>query len=1170
MSPQPHQRAVQSGWSFLMRLWTAWCMALVLLGITAPAQAAITAGTIVFGNGHANGFTEDVSTNYNGLTFSGQWVYYSNADLVAGGFSGVGASGDAITSTSFDGNAIFKSASSADRFNVLSAKLLAYGANMNQFTFTGYRGGVPQTPVVIVTTVPMKSQFVTIDLSGLGNVDEVRVSNDSASEPYNFAIDDLAVEPAVPVISSLSPNSGPTAGGNSVTITGKAFSGVASSGGVAFGSNGATYTVNSDTQITATAPPGSGTVNVAVTSPQGTNANSGSNAYTYVPPPTVTAISPTTGPTAGGTTVIITGTDLTDATSVTFGATAAIFTVDSSTQITVTSPAGTGTVDVRVTTSGGTSSISASDQFTYVSPPVANAVSATVAYNSNNNSITLNITGGVPTSVSVASGASNGTAVASGLSITYTPTAGYSGADSFTYTATNAGGTSAPATASITVSPPAPVANSVSATVAYGSTNNPITLNITGGAATSVAVASAASHGTAVASGTSITYTPAAAYGGPDSFTYTATNGTGTSAPATVSITVNAPTISYAPSNPPNGTAGVAYSQSIASASGGTGPYTYTVVSGSPPAGITLNSNGTLTGTSSVVGTANFSVRATDSSSATAPATGPYSSSNQSLALTISAPTITMAPGTLPNATVGTAYSQTLTASGGASPYTYVVTAGALPAGLAVNLNSGALTGTATAAGSFNFTVTATDNGSFTGSQAYALQVNAPTLSLLPNTLPNPTAGVAYSQSVTAGGGTSPYTYALTAGALPSGLSLSAGGVISGSATATGTFNFSITATDSSTGTGAPFTAMHAYTLVVSAPTITVTPSTLPNGAVDAAYSQSLTAGGGLAPYGYAVTSGALPTGLMLGNTSGVLSGTPTATGTFNFTVTATDANSFTGSQAYSVTITPSANADLSALSLDSGTLSPTFSAGTTAYTASLANAITSVTVTPTVARTGATVTVNGIPVASGAASGPITLNLGSNLLTIVVTAPNGTTTKTYTVAATRLPLQSVTDGASGMTLSIANSGPTCTLTSTQFTPSAAVSPAPPTGYTYLYSAAGFTAMQCAPGSDLTVTLTFPNPVPAGAVLMKYNAALTPPWQPLTPVISGNQATYTISDGSTRDNDGAVNGEFVDPVLLALPLSATAVPTLGEWGMLLLTLLTGAVGWGQMRRRHLR
>lgn len=172
-------------------------------------------------------------------------------------------------------------------------------------------------------------------------------------------------------------------------------------------------------------------------------------------------------------------------------------------------------------------------------PPVASAVSATVAYGSSGNAITLILSGGTATSVAVASAPGNGTATVSGTSISYTPNAGYFGTDTFTYTATNAGGTSAPATVTITVIPQAPVAGSVSTIVAYGSSGNVITLNLGGGAAASVAIASAPANGTATASGTSISYTPNAGYSGSDTFTYTATNAGGTSAAATVTITVS-------------------------------------------------------------------------------------------------------------------------------------------------------------------------------------------------------------------------------------------------------------------------------------------------------------------------------------------------------------------------------------------------------------------------------------------------------------------------------------------------------------------------------------------------------------------------------------------------------------------------------------------------------
>ncbi|MBW8809340.1 MAG: IPT/TIG domain-containing protein, partial [Lysobacter sp.] len=145
----------------------------------------------------------------------------------------------------------------------------------------------------------------------------------------------------------------------------------------------------------------------------------------------------------------------------------------------------------------------------------------------------------------------------------------------------------------------APVANNVSATVSYGSANNPITLNISGGAPTSVAVATAATHGTATASGTSITYTPVAGYAGADSFTYTATNASGTSSPATISITVlppPAPTVtSISPTSGPTGggTTVVITGTGFAAA-----PATGAVKFGATNATYTINSNTQITATS--------------------------------------------------------------------------------------------------------------------------------------------------------------------------------------------------------------------------------------------------------------------------------------------------------------------------------------------------------------------------------------------------------------------------------------------------------------------------------------------------------------------------------------------------------------------------------------------
>src|SRR5262249_34105580 len=161
-------------------------------------------------------------------------------------------------------------------------------------------------------------------------------------------------------------------------------------------------------------------------------------------------------------------------------------------------------------------------------------------------------------------------------------------------TVTTTGGTSATTASDQFTFILAPLANPVSATVAANSSANPITLNITGGTPTSAAVASGATHGTATASGTSITYTPTAGYSGSDSFPSPATNASGTSAPATVTITVSRPTLvlSPAPGTLPGATEGSAYSQTITASTGGA-PYSFAITSGALPAGLTLSSAGT-------------------------------------------------------------------------------------------------------------------------------------------------------------------------------------------------------------------------------------------------------------------------------------------------------------------------------------------------------------------------------------------------------------------------------------------------------------------------------------------------------------------------------------------------------------------------------------------------
>lgn len=168
-----------------------------------------------------------------------------------------------------------------------------------------------------------------------------------------------------PTVASLTPATGPSAGGTQVTLTGTHLSAAST---VKFGHQYASgVSVLSDTQLTAISPPGSGTVDLTVTSPGGTSAVTGSARFSYAGAPAITGLSTQRGPASGGSSVILSGSDFTGATEVRFGAVQATgFTVDSATRITATAPAGSpGTVAVSVTTPEGTSPASATAQFSY-------------------------------------------------------------------------------------------------------------------------------------------------------------------------------------------------------------------------------------------------------------------------------------------------------------------------------------------------------------------------------------------------------------------------------------------------------------------------------------------------------------------------------------------------------------------------------------------------------------------------------------------------------------------------------------------------------------------------------------------------------------------------------------------------------------------------------------
>jgi len=345
------------------------------------------------------------------------------------------------------------------------------------------------------------------------------------------------------------------------------------------------------------------------------------------------------------------------------------------------------------------------------------------------------------------------------------------------------------------------------------------------------------------------------------------------SATVSVTLTVSSSTLTITSTSLPNGQVGVAYSASLA-AGGGTKPYSWSLTSGTLPAGLSLNAaTGAVSGTPTAgVSSAPLIFAVTDSSS-------PAQTASVSLTLTTTnTPALTITSTSLPSGQVGVAYSATLTATGGTTPYTWSLTGGALPAGLSLNTATGALSGTPTApisGASLTFKVSDASSPVQSATAPLTLTISPATLAIRTTSLPNGQVGVAYSGRLTATGGTTPYTWSLTTGALPAGLSLNtATGAIGGTPTAvvSGT-PLTFTVTDASSPVQ---TATVSVTLTTTPASLVVTTTSLPNGQVSVAYSATLTASGGTTPYVWSLTSGTLPAGLALNTATGAITGTPT------------------------------------------------------------------------------------------------------------------------------------------------------------------------------------------------------------------------------------------------------------------------------------------------------
>lgn len=374
------------------------------------------------------------------------------------------------------------------------------------------------------------------------------------------------------------------------------------------------------------------------------------------------------------------------------------------------------------------------------------------------------------------------------------------------------------------------------------------------------------------------------------------------------------------------------YSETL-KAAGGENPYQWKLAAGRLPNGLTLGTSGALLGTPIDTGTFPITVAVNDTGD-------PMQTVQRSFSLTVAAlNALQVATPALPQAKLSAPYSSILTASGGVAPYKWTAISGNLPSSLIVS-PSGTISGEITQPGSYRVVLEVRDSGNPTQTvlKSFNLAVagapaSAPVMSAVPESsyrfrivtsgLPPGQASALYSAPLGADGGTPPYRWSLFSNRLPPGLRLEPSGAVTGMPTAPGVYGFTLRATDSS---DTPISASQQYQLTIvggstaglpapgvsapnggngngAAPALRMVTTSLPDGHVNEAYSAAMTVAGGLQPYAWTLTSGAMPVGLTMQSSKGQIRGAPAALGTFSFVIEVSDSSGQTVSEAYSIVI---------------------------------------------------------------------------------------------------------------------------------------------------------------------------------------------------------------------------------------------------------------------------
>ena len=502
------------------------------------------------------------------------------------------------------------------------------------------------------------------------------------------------------------------------------------------------------------------------------------------------------------------------------------------------------------------------------------------------------------------------------------------------------------------------------------------TVGSSGGSGTYVWSATALPAGLSFSPDGVLSGNPAATFSGP--VTVTATDpATGISASANLALSITAaPLVISGGTNLGDVALGSAVTASF-SASGGVPPYSWSLT-GAP--GLALVSGGNISGATSQAGNFTPTLTVTDSV---------RTSSSTTLRLAVLGIT-----GAFPDGTTTASYNAGVSGVGGVPPYTYSLSG--VPQGLTVS--AGALSGQIKTPGTYTIGARVTDSNGVSAAQNFSFTATGPApsnLTIVTTALPDGFAGQPYSQTLGATGGAPGYTWSVSGGQMPSGLSLNGSGTISGVPVTPGEYTVGVQVADTS---GAQ--VVGTVTINIDAAPVTITSgSTLPSGLVGVDYpAQILTASGGVPPYTFSVKeSQSLPTGLTL--TNGQIAGAPSATGNFSFTLVATDSATTpnTGTLAVSMSVTP----NVPSLVLSAATESFAIAAGTTAApqpdTISVSSSVASDILTFTAVSSAPWLT------AGGATTTPGSLAVGPNAAALSLSAAGSPYAASVTLTCTAL-----------------------------------------------------------------------------------------------------------------------------------------------------------------------